>query len=184
MGRNRRHRRDFSRELPYGYTSERFRGELLKIGFRFVREASRVPGVLRISMVGSLCTDKPRPKDIDFLVRVEPGCNLAELARVGRRMQGHGIPGSPGADVFIEEDGRYLGRACSYREWRPRMACLPGFCIFDRPYLCAVDDEFALDAALVAESPLTLWPEVVARVKLPPDVQEFVDDWSTELKPA
>jgi hypothetical protein len=183
MGR-RRHRRDFSRELPYGYTSERFRGELLECGFRFVREASRVPGVLRISMVGSLCTNKPRPKDIDFLVRVEPGCDLAELARVGRRMNGNGIPGSPGADVFIEEEGRYLGRACKFREWWQRVSCQPGFCIMDRPFLCAVDDELMLDAALVAEPPLTLWPEVVARVKLPPDVQKFVDAWNAERKPA
>ena len=46
------------------------RRELLLAALEFVRAASRIPGVLSISLVGSICTERVNPKDVDFLVRI------------------------------------------------------------------------------------------------------------------
>src|SRR5688500_8577332 len=52
------------------------RATLLDLTREFVLAASSTPGVLRIAMLGSLLTTKPRPKDADVLVTIaddQPG---------------------------------------------------------------------------------------------------------------
>ena len=50
----------------------------------FVQAASRIPGVTRIAIIGSLTTDKVDPKDADMLVTVAEGTDLTPLATLGR----------------------------------------------------------------------------------------------------
>ena len=42
------------------------RTELLQAGAEFVRSAIQIPGVVSLSLVGSICTERQNPKDIDF----------------------------------------------------------------------------------------------------------------------
>lgn len=48
-----------------------FRTELLEEALEFTRKASRLLGITRIALIGSLTTDKADPKDVDMLVSVE-----------------------------------------------------------------------------------------------------------------
>ena len=59
------------------------------------------------------------------------------------------------------------------------------FIVGQRPYLHDDLRAFKLSIALIAEPPLELWPEVMARVSLPDDVLENVirpmhDSWLQE----
>jgi hypothetical protein len=64
------------------------RPHLLDAVLAFVRAARSTPGVLRITLLGSLATGKPVPKDADVLVTIDPAIDLGPLARLGRRLQG------------------------------------------------------------------------------------------------
>jgi hypothetical protein len=44
------------------------RSLLIDSASQFTRQASRLPGVIRIALIGSLPTPKPNPKDADVLV--------------------------------------------------------------------------------------------------------------------
>ena len=79
-----------------------------------------------------------------------------------------------GADIFLaEEGGRYLGRICHYRECRPRRACLAEHCGRRE---CLNDDlhVVTLSNELFAAPPVDLWPKVVRRVMVPPDVEAIL----------
>jgi hypothetical protein len=65
------------------------RARLIAEILAFVRAASRLPGVIRIALIGSLTTDEPDPKDADLLVTLTNEADLAPLARLGRQLQGH-----------------------------------------------------------------------------------------------
>ena len=59
-----------------------------------------MPGVLRIALIGSLTTDEPDPKDADVLVTVADEADLAPLAGLGRKLQGHAQSFNRGGEVF------------------------------------------------------------------------------------
>lgn len=140
----------------------------------FVQAAGGLPGVSRISLVGSLAADKPVPKDADVLVSINGAMDLTELARIGRRLKGQAQNINLGADIFLaDEEGRYLGRICHYRECRPRMACRARHC-GRRQHLNDDLDVVTLSQELVAAPPADLWPKVVRRVALPPDVETLL----------
>jgi len=81
-----------------------------------VRAASRLPGVLRIALIGSLTTDEPDPKDADLLVTVADDADLAPLATLGRKLQGHAQSFNRGGEVFLADPrGNYLGRTCPWK---------------------------------------------------------------------
>jgi hypothetical protein len=113
---------------------EERRGFLLVLGVDFVRAIRAMEGIERIALIGSLCTDKPKPRDIDFLLSVRPGMDLAPMARRARSLKGATQSLSSGADVFLAEEGRYIGRICGYRECFPRVLCLALHCGL-RPHL-------------------------------------------------
>ena len=58
---------------------------LLDEVLRFVQRARDCPGVRRIALVGSLMTDKPRPKDADVLVSVDNDVDLTRLAKAASK---------------------------------------------------------------------------------------------------
>ena len=81
-----------------------------------------------------------------------------------------------GADVFLaDERGEYIGRICHWRDCRPgiRGSCDARHC-GPRPYLHDDLDDVCLESALVERPPLTLWPEVEYRGRLPKDVEDVV----------
>jgi predicted nucleotidyltransferase len=102
------------------------RARLIAEVLPFVRAASKLPGVLRIVLIGSLVTDEPDPKDVDMLVTVTDDADLAPLATLGRKLQGHAQGFNRGGEVFLADpQGNYLGRTCSWKRCGPgiRMSC-------------------------------------------------------------
>ena len=156
--------------------SEGHRRQLLQGLLQFVTAAQEIEGVKRISIVGSILTTRPDPKDIDVLLVVADDADLTHLARYGRRLKGHAQSLNRGADVFLaNERGESIGRTCHWRDCRPgvRQSCDARHC-GERPYLHDDLDAVSLDAALVAHPPLTLWPVIERRGHLPDDVEEIV----------
>jgi hypothetical protein len=139
-----------------------------------VRAASRLPGVLRIALIGSLTTDEPDPKDVDMLVTVTDEADLAPLAKLGRKLQGHAQGFNRGGEVFLADpQGNYLGRTCPWKRCGPgiRVRCDALHC-GRRHYLHDDLKAICLSKDLIAAPPLELWPEVVARVPIPEDVEK------------
>jgi hypothetical protein len=140
----------------------------------FVRAARSTPGVHRISLLGSLASDKPVPKDADVLVTIDAAMDLHPLARLGRRLKGTAQTINLGADIFLaDQAGRYLGRICHYRECRPRVACRALSCGL-RQHL---NDDLQIvtpSPVLVSAPPIDLWPNIVARCAVPTDTQALL----------
>jgi hypothetical protein len=153
-------------------TSAEVRGTLLRCALDFVRAARAVPGVRRIAMLGSLLTNKPRPKDADLLVTIGDDVNFAALAKRGRHLKGAAQSAiNSTADVFLADDAqRYLGRVCRYLECFPRVRCQARHCGL-RQHLCDDLDVITLDPAAIAQPALVLFPVVEAHTELPSDVE-------------
>jgi hypothetical protein len=143
---------------------------------RFVQTAQQLDGVLRIALIGSLATTKPRPKDADLLVTVTEQADLAPLAMAGRKLKGHAQQQNLGADIFLcSPEGTYIGRTCHWKDCRPfvRLSCDALHC-GERPFLHDDMRDITLPERLIAAPPLVLWPEVLARVTLPDDVRHMI----------
>jgi len=67
------------------------RARLITEVLNLVRKARQLPGVVRIALIGSLTTSKPTPKDFDLLVTVMDEMDLAPLAKLGRKFNGHAV---------------------------------------------------------------------------------------------
>jgi predicted nucleotidyltransferase len=157
-------------------TPRELRAKMLGFAGEFIARARVLPGVERIALLGSLLTPKDDPKDIDVLVTVTDDCDLAPLARLGRRLQGRAQSLNHGADVFLASTaGRYIGRTCHWRECRRgiRASCDAANCAV-RPHLHDDLGTVALADELVREPPLEIYPEVVPRVDLAKDIAEWV----------
>ncbi|MGH6816021.1 MAG: hypothetical protein ACREC6_09970 [Hyphomicrobiaceae bacterium] len=138
----------------------------------FVHAAREIPGVLRIALIGSLTSTKPVPKDADVLVWIGNDIDIPLLARHGRRLKGATQTINLGADIFLaDENGRYIGRICSYRECHPRVACLARHCGRH------IKDDLQvvkLSRDPIAAPPVELWPRIVRRTRLPTDVEKIL----------
>jgi hypothetical protein len=150
------------------------RARLITETLAFVRAASQLPGILRIALIGSLAAEEQDPKDVDLLVTVADDTDLKPLASLGRRLAGHAQSFNRGGDVFLADArGHYLGRTCPWRDCRPglRQSCDALQC-GQRPYLH--DDLKTIDLAksLIAAPPIELWPQIVARLLVPKDVEQ------------
>ena len=143
---------------------------------RFVRAARNVEGVVRIALIGSLTTDKLNPKDADLLITIRDGIDLAPLAMLGRKLQGHAQQRNRGGEVFLcTEEGEYLGRTCPWKDCRPfvRLRCDAQHCGL-RPYLHDDLQVISSPRSLTSAPPLELWPQVIARVRVPEDVEQLL----------
>jgi hypothetical protein len=157
-------------ELPSPSTRARLIAEVLA----FVRAASQLPGVVRIALIGSLTTAKPDPKDADVLVTVTDEADLTPLATLGRKLQGHAQSFNRGGEVFLADPrGNYLGRTCPWKRCGPgiRMRCDALHC-GQRPYLHDDLGTICLPQALITAAPIELWPEIIVRIPVPPDVEQ------------
>ncbi|MPZ57949.1 MAG: hypothetical protein GEU91_15915 [Rhizobiales bacterium] len=147
---------------------------LLRAVREFVRAAGGCAGVLRIALAGSLATSKAIPKDADVIVTIDGAMDLTELARASRRLKGRAQNINLGADIFLaEEDGRYLGRICHYRECHSRALCRARHC-GRRQHLNDDLDVVTLSHELLAAPPMDLWPDVVRRLTMPLDVETLL----------
>ena len=150
------------------------RPELLSAGLDFVRAAIKIPGVRQVSLIGSICTNRSKPKDIDFLVVIADDIAFEALATVGRRLKGTTQRVNRGADIFLVNDrGEYIGRVCHYRECWPRRACQALHCGMV-PHLNDDLEALRLSSDIIEAPPLTVWPTVERRCHLPADVEAFV----------
>jgi hypothetical protein len=85
----------------------------------FVSAVTKLPGIRRIALLGSITTNKQNPKDIDFLVVVDDDVDLEPLARLDRKIKGRTQQMNRGADTFLANaQGKYIGRTCSWKECR------------------------------------------------------------------
>jgi hypothetical protein len=151
------------------------RPELLAAGLDFVRAVIKIPGVRQVSLIGSICTDRLRPKDIDFLVMISRDIEFDALATVGRRLKGTTQRVNRGADIFLANDrGEYIGRVCHYRECWPRRACHALHC-GQVPHLNDDFEAVRIPPAIIEAPPLTVWPTVERRCRLPSDVEAFLE---------
>lgn len=147
------------------------RADLLDLAAWFVGEARRLEGVLEIALVGSLCTPKQDPKDIDLLLTLTPGCSLEALARLSRQLKGRTQAMGRGADIFLAERGKYIGRICGFRECHPRRRCRALHC-GQRDHL---NDDLLflrLPDKLIADPPFKLWPVLKAHETVPEDTRK------------
>ena len=159
---------------PQHETSDR--EHLLNAAKWFMEEASRLEEVDQVALVGSLCTAQKKPRDLDLLVTVSPGSSIKALGKLKRKLQGKISRGSMGSDVFIAEGGRYIGRACQYREPWPRADCMARKlrCADGREFLCDTSANFSLDQDVIDNPPVILWPEVKQNADVPADVQKLL----------
>ena len=141
----------------------------------FVSASAKLPGIRRIALLGSITTNKPNPKDIDFVVEVEDEADLTALAGLGRQLQGRAQQMNRGADIFLANpEGRYLGRTCHWIRCGPgiRRSCDALHC-GKRHYLH--DD---LEAVRLSDqtvrSALELWPSLGQRANLPEDLERVL----------
>ncbi len=148
------------------------RDVLLDVGKWFFDQAKLLTEVEQIALVGSICTAKKKPKDIDFLVNIRSGADIKALATLARKLQGRIQKGNLGADVFIVEDGKYIGRACHYKEPWPRVVCRQRalHCSLERNYLCNTANNFQLKKDVIEKPALILWPSLIINAELPGDV--------------
>jgi hypothetical protein len=149
----------------------------------FVRAARQLPGVTRIALIGSLTTEEPEPKDADLLVTVTDDADLAPLATLGRKLQGHAQGFNRGGEVFLADpEGNYLGRTCPWKQCAPgiRMSCDALHC-GKRHYLHDDLETIRLTNELIAAPPIVLWPKIITRVPIPADVEQGLITPSKEL---
>lgn len=157
-------------------TSQTTREVLIDAVAKFTAAASQVPGVSRIALIGSLTTPKPNPKDADVLVYIERNADIARLAALGRKLKGQCQQFNLGADIFLaSSEGEYPGRTCSYRECHPRSSCRGSNCGAGK-YVCNDLRVVTLSPHLIAEPPLEMWPQRVARCDLPPDTASLLSE--------
>ena len=148
------------------------RGALLLAAKWFVDRAKKLESVKQIALVGSICTNKKNPKDIDILLTIATDSDIAPLSKLKRQMQGRTQRGLLGADVFLVEEGQYIGRPCRFRDPHPRVACAhDGLrCNLDRAFLCDTSAAFKLKNELLTSPPIILYPEFQAKISVPADV--------------
>jgi len=153
--------------------------DLLIAGREFVLSAKRLPGVRRIILLGSVWTSKPNPKDIDFVVVIEPDIDLSQLAACSRRLKGRAQNVNRGADIFLAtDDGTCLGRICHHRECWPRRLCRARHC-GRVPHLNDDLDVIELPKDTIERAPVTVWPNRHSSCALPPDLAS----WLSSLEP-
>jgi predicted nucleotidyltransferase len=148
------------------------RRHLLAGAVAFTERARKIAGVTRIALIGSICTPKRAPNDVDLLVTMATTDAVPDVAAAGRKLKGHAQTLNRGADVFLSDSAnRYLGRTCPWRECAPgiRQRCEAQTCgghLYDDLHI------LTLPAPVIATPPLVIWPEPVAHGDLPPDVRE------------
>ncbi len=148
----------------------------------FVSAATKLKGVRRVALLGSITTNKQNPKDIDFLVEIEDEVDLEPLARLGRKIKGRAQQINRGADIFLTNpQGQYIGRTCHWKECGPgiRKSCDALNC-GKRHYLHDDLETVRLSDGTVRAA-LELWPSLERRPGLPDDLETILSQLEVSL---
>ena len=135
----------------------------------FVRAARICPGVRRIALMGSLVTNKPIPKDADVLVTIDDTTDLTGLARAASAPQGVCSNHQPSSlmRLGVTSDA-FASIASAIRAWHASPS------IADAAPTSTMTHVVTLSKELLAAPPIDLWPDVVRRLKVPPDVDALL----------
>jgi hypothetical protein len=145
------------------------RDHLISAALDFCEQASRMPGVERVAFIGSICTEKREPKDVDLLLTITPAVDMEHLAKLGRTLKGRAQNINHGADIFLSNtDGEYIGRTCHWRECRPgvRMACKALNCGRVQ-YLHDDLQTVEIGRHQIANPPLIVYPKCIVNSPVP-----------------
>lgn len=163
------------------HTLSPVRGRLIADTLEFVHrligtdeEDTSLTGVIRITLIGSLATDKQEPRDIDLLLTVADDMELAPLASRTRRLKERTQSYGCNADIFLANPGgEYIGRVCGWRDCRPggRVQCQAVHC-GRRPFLFDDLHIVRLPRSIVTSPPVDLWPRLITRVQIPADLED------------
>jgi len=151
-----------------------YRKNIIRLVLDFVLSCKKIEGVNRISIIGSLISDKEKPKDVDLLVNISDDLDLTHLAKISRTLQGKSGGLTGGADVFLANNSNvYLGRTCIWKDCRPgvRMSCDAYNC-GKRKYLHDDISVIKISSEIIENPPLVLYPELIRNVSVPEDVEE------------
>lgn len=170
--------------VKWNGTAWNYTTQLFNIGIvRFCRK-THLEGIIQIALIGSLTTNKAKPKDADVLVTIDESVDMEKLAEFGRKLKGRTQSINSGADIFlINAVGEYLGRTCSWRECRPgiRMSCQAMNCGWV-PYLYDNLQIIKLSKKITANPPLLIYPEIIIKNELPKDLINQVEQMSGNSK--
>jgi hypothetical protein len=153
------------------------RDHLISAALDLCEQAARLPGVERVAFIGSICTEKPEPKDVDLLLTITPAVDMEELAKLSRRLKGKTQTINHGADIFLSNlNGEYIGRVCRWKDCRPgiRMACEALHCgrvhrLYDDLQIVKIGHD------QIANPPLIVHPKYVVNTPLPSDLMNEVE---------
>jgi hypothetical protein len=157
-------------------SSQDIRAFLIAETFRFIDRVVTLPGLRRITLLGSIVTPKADPKDVDILISIDDDADLTALATAARKLKGATQGKNKGADIFLANPvGEYIGRICHWSRCGPqfRSTCDAWNCGV-RHYLHDDFGEIRLNAPLVKEPPLEIWPAVIYRQKVADDLLPFL----------
>ncbi len=164
-----------------------YRLKLLNLVRDFYQSAVKINGIYRIALIGSLLTDKVRPKDADILITISDDLDLIYLAKISRRLQGKAGSMASGADIFLTNtEMQYIGRICIWKDCRPgiRVRCDALNC-GKREYLHDDLQSVNLSNEITINPPLILFPEIKRNSKIPLDVEEeLIGNYSSAVKPS
>lgn len=141
----------------------------------FVASVTKLSGVRRVSLLGSITTSKEDPKDIDYLVVIDDDVDLEPLARLGRKIKGRAQQLNRGADIFLADPrGAYIGRTCSWRDCGLgiRRSCDALNC--GRRHYLHDDLRTVTLSEGAMRNALELWPSLEKRAGLPEDLEEVL----------
>jgi hypothetical protein len=105
--------------------------------------------------------------------RHDGAAELVELARAGRRLQGVAQTVNLGADIFLPMKMGAMSVASAIIATAFRVACIAQNC-GRREHLNDDLQVVSLSKELIAAPPVTLWPNVVRRVIVPPDMEALL----------
>lgn len=153
-----------------------YRKQLVELVKDFFLSAKEVRGLNQISIIGSLLTNKIKPKDVDILCCIEDTLELKYLAKISRRLQGKAGSIGGGADIFLtNNNNEYIGRICIWKECRfgIRQSCDAQNC-GKREYLHDDIQVIKLAKELIENPPLIIHPKVIRNIEIPEDVEEIL----------
>ena len=111
-----------------------------------------------------------------MLVTVADDADLTLLAAHGRKLLGHCQSRNRGGEVFLANPGGdYLGRLCSWKRCALdiRVSCDALHC-GRRLYLHDDLSTIRLPSSLIAAPLIELWPQILTRATVPPDVETIL----------
>jgi len=152
------------------------RDQLISAALDFCQSVAALPGVERVAFIGSICTEKREPKDVDLLLTISPEVDMDQLAKLGRQLKGKTQRINRGADVFLSNSGgEYIGRTCHWRECRPgiRMACEALNC-GRMQYLYDDLQNIEIGRYQIANPPLIVHPNVVVNTPIASDLMNEI----------